>query len=68
MSEDAQDTRRGLAEFRLLCDGVRVASVASMDREMALRDIRHYATLYAQEGAVEILEKINKKWRCLRAA
>lgn len=49
-------------EFELWQAGIMVAAVASADRERALREINHYAGVYAPDGPVEIKE-ITKRRR-----
>ncbi len=48
-------------KFKLLQDGFVVVAVESRDREQALREINHYATMYGQDGPVTIKEVTRKK-------
>lgn len=47
-------------QYDLIQDGIIVASVICSSREAALKEITHYATIYSQDGAVEIKEKKKK--------
>jgi hypothetical protein len=47
-------------EFEVRCDGEPVASAVG-PREDALREARHYAAVYAQDGVTEIFEVTRKK-------
>ena len=62
-------TREGLVErkplpaFRLIEDGgLVVARVEHRDREVARREIDHYAMMYAQDGKVDVQERKGKRW------
>lgn len=41
-----------MVTYELIQDGVVVASVSGSDRDIAFREIQHYAMLYAQDGPV----------------
>lgn len=43
--------------FELWQDGCVVASVEAYDRDLAEREIEHYALIYSQDGPVEIKER-----------
>lgn len=45
-------------EFEVWQDGIPVASAAARDRDTALREARHYAAVYGQDGPVEVYEVI----------
>jgi len=47
------------AEFEVWQDGIMVAS-SSGPREDAMREIRHYASQYAQDGTIEVYEVTRK--------
>lgn len=52
-------------EFRIIQDGLNVAGSSAEDRLGAFSSIRHYASLYASEGDLEIQEKINGRWKTI---
>jgi hypothetical protein len=42
--------------FEVWQDGMAVAEAEALNREDALREARHYAAMYGQDGPVEIWE------------
>lgn len=52
---------------RVLQDGQPVASVSSYDRTTMLRELSHYAAVYAQDGSVRLEVRRGKgRWREFR--
>ncbi len=49
-------------EFRVVQDGVAVASVHGYERAPAFSDIMHYAAVYGQDGPVTVQQRIGYKW------
>jgi len=49
------------AEFEVWQEGIMVAC-SSGPREDAMREIRHYASQYAQDGQIEVFEVIRKPY------
>lgn len=45
-------------DFRVVQDGLEVASVSGSKREDVLREAWHYAFVYGKDGRVEIQEKV----------
>jgi len=43
-------------EFELWQDGIPVAMTNAESRDDALREIKHYAAVYGQDGPVEVFE------------
>ena len=52
-----------MVEYMLEQDGMIVASVSCNDEEVALREIKHYAMMYAQDGPVKIFKMVEKQGR-----
>jgi len=49
---------------RVLQDGLVVAGVTARDRRTMLRELSHYAAVYAQDGAVALETRAGKnRWR-----
>lgn len=48
-------------EFEVYQDGLRVASAFAADREWAMNEAFKYASLYAEGGPVEVMERIGRK-------
>lgn len=51
-----------MAAFRIIQDGLEVASVSGPNREKCFREIWRYAEQYAEDGSAEIKEKVGSKW------
>ena len=51
-------TRNKVYRFDLIQNGIVVASVESASKAGAAREIGHYAVMYAQDGPVEIVERM----------
>lgn len=45
-------------DFRVMQDGMEVASAYAASRADALKEARHYALVYGQDGPVEVQEKV----------
>lgn len=45
-------------DFRVVQNGMEVASAFAGSRADALKEARHYALIYGQDGPVEIQEKV----------
>lgn len=52
--------KKRVYKYRLIQDGMTVASVESDDKEQAAREILHYAFIYSQDGPVEIKPKVKR--------
>jgi hypothetical protein len=44
-------------KYNLIQDGMIVASVECEDKELAIKEIKHYAMMYSEDGPVKIEAK-----------
>lgn len=52
-----------MSRYRLWQDGMIVASVEAEDDDRAQAEIRHYATVYSQDGPVKVEVHHAGRWR-----
>lgn len=50
------------ATFRVIQDGINVASVYGQDEEKARSEAMHYGMMYSQDGPCQIQQKVGRKW------
>jgi len=55
-----QEARERPDAYRIIQDG---GIVARVEGPHALREIMHYATVYRQDGSLEIQRRKGKRWR-----
>lgn len=58
----------GDAGFKLIQNGITVAEVSGADRDECLREIMHYAMMYAQDGPCSVRGASDADCEALRAA
>lgn len=51
------------AAFRVVQGGIVVASVSAPSYEQGMREARHYAMMFGQDGPLVIEERRDRKWR-----